>query len=172
MLWVFFVHNATQLAITQLTRHFNITAVCPEEPHSWPLNIGTCGNAQHTICPRRGESERGHSISRIESNEGRMCPLHVWNDPFHEVVSKEKQGKGRCSVGGQDTLVCVGGSRLRVRRKTQIWLFAYKYKMIHSLLQVEGLIDVGYLRNIALLLRAQRSSRHKNCRIGGLMFDN
>ena len=31
---------------------------------------------------------------------------------------------------------------------------------------------LGHLRNVALLLRAQRSSRHKNCRIGGLMFDN
>ena len=31
---------------------------------------------------------------------------------------------------------------------------------------------LGHLRNVALLLRAQRSSRHKNCRIGGLMFDD
>ena len=31
---------------------------------------------------------------------------------------------------------------------------------------------VGHLRNVALLLHAQRSGRHKNCRIGGLMFDN
>ena len=31
---------------------------------------------------------------------------------------------------------------------------------------------LGHLRNVALLLRAQRSSRHKNCRIGGLMFNN
>ena len=31
---------------------------------------------------------------------------------------------------------------------------------------------LGHLRNVVLLLRAQRSSRHKNCRIGGLMFDN
>ena len=31
---------------------------------------------------------------------------------------------------------------------------------------------LGHLRNVALLLLAQRSSRHKNCRIGGLMFDN
>ena len=31
---------------------------------------------------------------------------------------------------------------------------------------------LGHLRNVALLLRVQRSSRHKNCRIGGLMFDN
>ena len=31
---------------------------------------------------------------------------------------------------------------------------------------------LGHLRNIALLLCAQRSSRHNNCRIGGLMFDN
>ena len=29
-----------------------------------------------------------------------------------------------------------------------------------------------HLKNVALLLRAQRSSRHKNCRIGGLMFDS
>ena len=28
------------------------------------------------------------------------------------------------------------------------------------------------LRNIALLLHMQRSSRHKNCRMGGLMFDS
>ena len=27
-----------------------------------------------------------------------------------------------------------------------------------------------HLKNVALLLRTQRSSRHKNCRIGGLMF--
>ena len=31
---------------------------------------------------------------------------------------------------------------------------------------------VGHLRNVALLLHTQRSGRHKNCRIGGLMFDN
>ena len=31
---------------------------------------------------------------------------------------------------------------------------------------------LGHLQNVALLLRVQRSSRHKNCRIGGLMFDN
>ena len=31
---------------------------------------------------------------------------------------------------------------------------------------------VGHLRNVALLLRAQRSRRHKNYRIGGLMFDS
>ena len=31
---------------------------------------------------------------------------------------------------------------------------------------------LGHLRNVSFLLRAQRSSRHKNCRIGGLMFDN
>ena len=31
---------------------------------------------------------------------------------------------------------------------------------------------VRHLRNFALLLYAQRSSRHKNCRIGGLMFDS
>ena len=30
---------------------------------------------------------------------------------------------------------------------------------------------LGHLRNVALLLRAQRTSRHKNYRIGGLMFD-
>ena len=30
---------------------------------------------------------------------------------------------------------------------------------------------LGHLRN-ALLLCAQRSTRHKNCRIGGLRFDN
>ena len=29
-----------------------------------------------------------------------------------------------------------------------------------------------HLRNVALLLRAQRSSRHKNCRIDRPMFDN
>ena len=29
---------------------------------------------------------------------------------------------------------------------------------------------LGHLRNIALLLRAQRSSRHKNCRTGGLIY--
>ena len=39
-----------------------------------------------------------------------------------------------------------------------------------SNLQIE--IMVGHLRNVALLLCAQRSSRHKNCRIGGLMFDS
>ena len=31
---------------------------------------------------------------------------------------------------------------------------------------------LGHLRNVALSLRAQRSSRHKNCRIGGLMFNS
>ena len=31
---------------------------------------------------------------------------------------------------------------------------------------------LGHLRNVALLLCMQRSSRHKNCRIGGLMFDS
>ena len=31
---------------------------------------------------------------------------------------------------------------------------------------------VGYLRNVALLLHVQRSRRHKNCRIDGLVFDN
>ena len=31
---------------------------------------------------------------------------------------------------------------------------------------------LGHLQNVALLLRAQRSSRPKNYRIGGLMFDN
>ena len=31
---------------------------------------------------------------------------------------------------------------------------------------------LGHLRNVALLMRTQRSSRHKNCRIGGLMFDS
>ena len=31
---------------------------------------------------------------------------------------------------------------------------------------------VGHLRNIALVLRAQRSSRHMNFRMGGLMFDS
>ena len=31
---------------------------------------------------------------------------------------------------------------------------------------------VGHLRKVALLLHAQRSSRHKNFRIGGLMFDS
>ena len=36
---------------------------------------------------------------------------------------------------------------------------------------VESLINTR-TRNVAALLRAQRSSRHKNCRIGGLMFDN
>ena len=35
--------------------------------------------------------------------------------------------------------------------------------------QVEALVDT---RNSVLMLRAQRSSRHKNCRIGRLMFDN
>ena len=31
---------------------------------------------------------------------------------------------------------------------------------------------LGHLRIVALLLHTQRSSRHKNCRIGGLMFHN
>ena len=31
---------------------------------------------------------------------------------------------------------------------------------------------VRHLRNMALLLCTQLSSRHKNCRIGGLMFDS
>ena len=31
---------------------------------------------------------------------------------------------------------------------------------------------LGHLRNVALRFRMQRSSRHKNCRIGGLMFHN
>ena len=31
---------------------------------------------------------------------------------------------------------------------------------------------VGHLRNVALLLHTQRSRRHKNCRIGGLMFNS
>ena len=30
---------------------------------------------------------------------------------------------------------------------------------------------VGHLKNVALLLHAQRSRRRKNCKIGGLMFD-
>ena len=37
---------------------------------------------------------------------------------------------------------------------------------------LEALMILRHLRSVALLLRAQRSSRHKNCRIGGLMFDN
>lgn len=103
-----FSYNVTQLASTRLTWHFNVTAVCPEEPGPRALNIATCGDVQHMICPRRGESEWGDSIPGIEPNKGWMCPLDVRNDPFHEIVSKEKQGKGRCSVGGQDTLVRVG----------------------------------------------------------------
>ena len=39
-----------------------------------------------------------------------------------------------------------------------------------SNLQIE--VMVGHLRNIALVLRAQRSSRHMNFRMGGLMFDS
>ena len=31
---------------------------------------------------------------------------------------------------------------------------------------------VGHLRNTALVLRSQRSSRHMNFRMGGLMFDS
>ena len=31
---------------------------------------------------------------------------------------------------------------------------------------------VGHLTNVALLLRAKRSTRHNNCRIGGLKFDS
>ena len=31
---------------------------------------------------------------------------------------------------------------------------------------------LGHLRNVTLLLRVQSSSRHKNCNIDGLMFDN
>ena len=31
---------------------------------------------------------------------------------------------------------------------------------------------VGHLRNTALLLCMQRSNRHKNCKISGLMFDS
>ena len=31
---------------------------------------------------------------------------------------------------------------------------------------------LGHLRNVVLMFRTQRSSRHKNCRIGGLMFHN
>ena len=31
---------------------------------------------------------------------------------------------------------------------------------------------LGHLRNVALLLHVQRSSRHKKCRIDGLKFDN
>ena len=33
-------------------------------------------------------------------------------------------------------------------------------------------VMVGHLRNTALVLRAQRSSRHMNFRMGGLMFDS
>ena len=39
-----------------------------------------------------------------------------------------------------------------------------------SNLQIE--VMVGHLRNVALVLRAQRSSRHMNFRMGGLMFDS
>ena len=31
---------------------------------------------------------------------------------------------------------------------------------------------LGHLGNVAPFLGAQRSSRHKNCKIGGLIFDN
>ena len=34
---------------------------------------------------------------------------------------------------------------------------------------LEGPIDA---QNVVLLSHAQSSSKHKNCRIGGLMFDN
>ena len=37
---------------------------------------------------------------------------------------------------------------------------------------IESLTDTRTLKKVAPLLRAQRSRRHKNCRIGGLMFDN
>ena len=37
-------------------------------------------------------------------------------------------------------------------------------------LQIEE--SVEHLRNTALLLHTKRSSRHNNCRIGGLMFDS
>ena len=33
-------------------------------------------------------------------------------------------------------------------------------------------VILGLLRNVAPLLHAQRSSRHKNCRIGELMLDD
>ena len=39
-----------------------------------------------------------------------------------------------------------------------------------SNLQIE--VMVGHLRNTALVLRAQRSSRDMNFRMGGLMFDS
>ena len=34
---------------------------------------------------------------------------------------------------------------------------------------IEAIIDLGHLRNVALLLHAQRSSRHKNCRNCGII---
>ena len=43
----------------------------------------------------------------------------------------------------------------------------FKYS---SNLQIEELIDARTVKKP--LLRVQRSTRHKNCRIGGLMFDN
>ena len=41
-----------------------------------------------------------------------------------------------------------------------------------SSLQIEELINARTLKKRALLLHVQRSSRHKNCRVGGLMFDS
>ena len=40
-----------------------------------------------------------------------------------------------------------------------------------SNLQIEELINGRMLKNTMLLLHAQRSSRRKNCRIGGLLSD-
>ena len=37
---------------------------------------------------------------------------------------------------------------------------------------IEAIIDLAHLSNVALLLHAQRSSRYKNCRNCGLMFNN
>ena len=51
-----------------------------------------------------------------------------------------------------------------VVKNTKIIVNLQNYKL-------ESPINTRHLRNVAPLLRAQRPSRHKNCRIGGLMFD-
>ena len=46
------------------------------------------------------------------------------------------------------------------------------YTIVRTLSNLQIEVMVGHLRNTALMLRTQRSSRHMNFRMGGLMFDS
>ena len=46
------------------------------------------------------------------------------------------------------------------------------YTIVRTLSNLQIEVMVGHLRNTALMLREQKTSRHMNFRMGGLMFDS